>query len=127
MDATCNGYQHLSMLGSDVELATHLNLNISSTDELPKDFYSFIVQSVRNYFENQILQDKLDHSTQDSYKRILSLSTDRSLVKKAIMTIPYNVSIISLMKYLRDSFVYDTDFTLERNTLNKNENKKVEY
>ncbi|KAK4661094.1 hypothetical protein QC763_0116090 (mitochondrion) [Podospora pseudopauciseta] len=43
MDATCNGFQHLSLLSLDSKLGQELNLNESTWDDKPKDFYSFVV------------------------------------------------------------------------------------
>jgi DNA-directed RNA polymerase len=40
LDATCNGYQHLSMLSLDHKLAKQLNLTKSNWKDDPQDFYS---------------------------------------------------------------------------------------
>lgn len=42
LDATCNGYQHLSMLSRDNKLAVNLNLLRCKSTEIPKDFYSIL-------------------------------------------------------------------------------------
>lgn len=36
LDATCNGYQHIAMLGRDAKLSENLNLCESSIDDIPK-------------------------------------------------------------------------------------------
>jgi DNA-directed RNA polymerase len=42
LDASCNGYQHLSLLTRDNSLIKELNLIKSSKDNIPNDFYSYL-------------------------------------------------------------------------------------
>ena len=49
LDATCNGYQHLSLLTGDEPLAGQLNLTPSTKDEAPKDFYTFVGLKLKDY------------------------------------------------------------------------------
>ena len=51
LDATCNGYQHLSLLTGDEPLAGKLNLISGDNDEMPEDFYSFIGLKINDYLE----------------------------------------------------------------------------
>lgn len=50
IDATCNGYQHISMLVQDLNLAKDLNLVESDRKDVPNDFYSFVATYLRGYF-----------------------------------------------------------------------------
>ena len=43
LDATCNGYQHLSLLTRKSNLFNKLNLSTSTHDDDPDDFYTFIL------------------------------------------------------------------------------------
>lgn len=81
LDATCNGYQHISMLVQDLNLAKHLNLVESDRKDVPDDFYSFVATYLRGYFnlfplgavnsiENVLFEDKYKNST-DKEKELL--------------------------------------------------------
>jgi len=54
-----------------------------------------------------LIQTKINEGVileiEGSYKNLLSFILDRSIVKKAIMTIPYNVSQINMKKYIKDT------------------------
>jgi hypothetical protein len=115
LDATCNGYQHISMLGMDLDLNTKLNIRPSSWKEVPDDFYSLISALIKGY-----LKLKLDEKNDkyDIYKRLYDLDMHRSIIKKCIMTIPYNTTALQGIKYLRETFEFD-----EQETNIKNMNK----
>jgi hypothetical protein len=148
-DATCNGFQHLTLLVDDVSLSRELNLAISTWNDLPKDFYSFVALKLKKYFLEILNKDheklKLEYSNEtiDSFKRLASLNIQRNLIKKAIMTIPYNASPQTIVDYIKDEFsvveiksefneykrgyrlknndqicLYDIDFQLLRKALN---------
>ena len=120
LDATCNGYQHLSLLGLDEELAVNLNLTKSTINDYPKDFYSLIVGLVKLYFKNKLQDTKAKYSENEinSYKRLFNLDVQRSLVKKTVMTIPYNASDFSLIEYLKKSFEYDYELNKQLSIVN---------
>lgn len=52
-DATCNGFQHLSLLTGDEYLAKHLNLTPSNWDKKPEDFYNFLALNLKDYFKDK--------------------------------------------------------------------------
>ena len=58
MDATCNGFQHLSLLSLDPSLGFELNLDKSSWNDVPKDFYSFLITSLIDYFKSELVNNK---------------------------------------------------------------------
>ena len=61
LDATCNGFQHLSLLLEDSNLAKRVNLGPSSWNEYPEDFYSFLSLKVKDYFIYELSNNiKLD-------------------------------------------------------------------
>jgi hypothetical protein len=47
---------------------------------------------------------ELEQIERDDYTRLSNLNLVRAIVKKAIMTIPYNVSTIQMIKYIRENF-----------------------
>nr|YP_009574413.1 hypothetical protein [Arthrobotrys musiformis]QBM31531.1 hypothetical protein [Arthrobotrys musiformis]QBM31681.1 hypothetical protein [Arthrobotrys musiformis] len=111
LDASCNGYQHISMLVKDIEMAEHLNLIKSDRSEIPQDFYSFIASFLYEYFNINLKNNELEDEDRQSLERLKVLEIQRSIIKKAIMTIPYNASSIQLIKYLQEPFEYDDEKT----------------
>lgn len=109
LDASCNGFQHLTLLIDDLSLSKELNLNKSNWNESPKDFYNFIALNVKTFFDkklNEAQTGKLVISPEDkeSYKKLAKLDIYRVLIKKAVMTIPYNASASSIIAYIKENF-----------------------
>lgn len=79
----------------------------SKLSDEKKLFVKFI--NINKFLSNQekelLIKDKY------SIKRLIDLSVHRSVIKKAIMTIPYNASSVQLIKYLQEQFdvVLNTD------------------
>jgi DNA-dependent RNA polymerase len=109
LDASCNGFQHLTLLVDDLSLSKELNLNKSNWNESPKDFYNFIALKVKTFFDKKLKDaqtGKLVISPEDkeSYKKLAKLDIYRVLIKKAVMTIPYNASASSIIAYIKENF-----------------------
>jgi len=109
LDATCNGFQHLTLLVDDLALSKELNLNESSWNDNPKDFYNFIAFKVKNFFDIKLDESQagklvLSPEDKESYKKLARLEIYRVLIKKAVMTIPYNVSTSSIIEYIKENF-----------------------
>ncbi len=105
LDATCNGFQHMALLSNEEMLFKELNL-ISNKGDKPNDFYNFLVHKLRDLFDKKVQEKELiDSKTSGSYERLNNFLWDRSYIKKAIMTIPYNSSIRAMRKYISDSLV----------------------
>jgi DNA-directed RNA polymerase len=92
LDATCNGFQHLALLSNEDTLFKELNLIVSQ--DTPNDFYSFLVYKLEQLFDKDPMNE--------SYNRLRDFALERSYIKKAIMTIPYNVSRYSMRKYITE-------------------------
>ena len=105
LDATCNGYQHLSLLISDYDMAKELNLVKSSKEDIPKDYYGFIILKLIDFFKNKLKSNNLSKEDKNCYKRLSRIIITRSTIKKAIMTIPYNVSTLNMVKYIKEHFI----------------------
>lgn len=56
LDATCNGYQHLSLLTGDEPLAGHLNLISGDNNSIPADFYTFVALKLNDYLNKKLLE-----------------------------------------------------------------------
>jgi DNA-directed RNA polymerase len=105
LDATCNGFQHMALLSNEDTLFKELNL-VSNKSDKPNDFYNFLVHKLKDLFDKKILEGEfIDNKTNGSYERLSKFIWDRSYIKKAIMTIPYNSSVRSMRKYISDSLV----------------------
>ena len=105
LDASCNGFQHLTFLIGDLALSEELNLSKSNWTETPKDFYSFIALKVKEFFNKELYNNKdLSIEEFESYKKLANLDIYRALYKKVIMTWPYNVSSYSMTNYFKEEF-----------------------
>jgi hypothetical protein len=131
VDATCNGYQHLALLLGDNALASHLNLTERTYKDIPRDFYAFIALSLKDLFKEYLDTIKFNNlksetllKFKDNYERLYNLDIHRSLIKKPVMTIPYNVTIDSMLNYIKEEFELDKD-SLDRYFLKKEEGRGI--
>lgn len=114
LDASCNGYQHLSLLTKDTNLANLLNLKSSNWQDIPDDFYSFIALKLLDYFSKELKNLNPDEETTQKIKSFTKLSklkliNHRQLIKKSIMCLPYNVTQYSMVKYMESELVKQKD------------------
>ena len=136
LDATCNGYQHLSLLIGDEPLAGKLNLISGDQFSIPEDFYSFVGLKLNDYLNSNLsltLNKKEEYlnSNKDldtgEYKnyvkiiesclRLIKLNKERSLVKTPIMVKPYNASLFTMIEYVKDNFIAVTKTSNNENNL----------
>jgi hypothetical protein len=54
LDATCNGYQHLALLTKEIKILGKLNLDKSTHEDDPNDFYRFTLIMLKSYIDNEI-------------------------------------------------------------------------
>lgn len=109
LDASCNGFQHLSLLLEDTTLAKQVNLSSSTWKNVPDDFYTFLSLKIKEYLIEELNQNKdLDVSLKNSYIKLsqLDFHNHRSLVKKTIMTIPYNSTKYANIMDMKEEFNY---------------------
>ena len=106
LDASCNGFQHLVLLSGEENLRKELNLTESKISNKPYDFYSYILELFKEYLKNEDYS-KLDPETRERFDRIKVFSLDRSIVKKVIMTIPYNASTRKMVGYITELLIKD--------------------
>ena len=92
LDASCNGFQHLVLLSGEVDLHNKLNLSESNYHNQPNDFYSYVLEEYKDFLNNIDSNQKLSRQEIESYERIKTFFLDRKLIKKMIMTIPYNAT-----------------------------------
>jgi hypothetical protein len=107
LDATCNGYQHLSLLTGDEPLAGQLNLIGDDINTIPKDFYSYVGLKFKDYLKQIILEIEKsgkDLDSIESYKKLLNIDIQRKLIKIPIMVKPYNASLFQMVEYIKKEF-----------------------
>ena len=74
LDASCNGFQHLSLLLEDTTLAKQVNLSKSSWKNIPDDFYTFLSLKIKEYLAQELKSNKdLDIEKRESYIRLCVL------------------------------------------------------
>lgn len=149
LDASCNGFQHMAMLSNERVLFEELNLVIPKHKKAtinnivsnvkegegyiqPKDFYNFILYKVTTKLQKQI--DKgiiVDEKTKGNYESLSKFLWSRNMIKKAIMTIPYNASSRSMRTYLKEQLTFHSEegklewFTDGTNNTNKVNNHDI--
>lgn len=112
LDASCNGFQHLALLSDEVTIFEELNLSESEKGEDPKDFYSYILKTIKIHLQTKLINSSGEEK--DRIIRLLQLSIKRSHIKPLIMTKPYNASNYTLTNYLAEKLVYRGYGELER-------------
>lgn len=132
LDGTCNGFQHLALLSDEVEVFEELNLTEASTQDDPRDLYSFILNKIKIQL-NSKLNETRNKDDVNCIQRLLELDLDRSHIKMLIMTKPYNATWFTLTNYLVDSLIYRGYGVLEikdgesiLKTLNHGESTEIE-
>lgn len=97
IDATCNGLQHLASIIGDLRLASLVNLMESDTHKNPNDIYSNCIDYIKYEISKLIESDPY-------FINLSQIQFDRKMIKKCIMTIPYNVSIMGIKLQLEEFF-----------------------
>lgn len=91
LDATCNGFQHLVLLSGESNLRKQLNLTKANFTDKPGDFYSYVLELLKDYLNTLNLKD-FQEDKKVSYERLKDFCLDRKIIKNMIMTIPYNAT-----------------------------------
>ena len=103
LDASCNGYQHISLLTREDKVFKLLNLDKSSKDNKPEDFYNYILLEVRDYIKNKLKINKFENDfVKDSYIRLNKVFLNRTMIKKAVMTYSYNTTHPVMVNYIQE-------------------------
>jgi DNA-directed RNA polymerase len=97
LDATCNGLQHLSIMSANQNLARLVNILPNTKDQNPFDLYGVALVLIKEKINDLIIKDPL-------YINLKFLNIDRSIVKRSIMTIPYNVTVTGIAEHLKEFF-----------------------
>jgi hypothetical protein len=58
-----------------------------------------------DYFKTELdNNNKLSLNEKEGYQRLINGNIKRNIIKKSVMTIPYNVSNYQLINYIKDNF-----------------------
>nr|QWO71472.1 RNA polymerase [Termitomyces sp. T70a] len=94
-DASCSGIQHIASLTLEKELANNVNVISEATspkEELPQDFYSYALDKIRTrLLESDIVE-------------LRDIKLNRKMIKRSVMTIPYNISMAGIGEHLMEHF-----------------------
>jgi len=107
LDASCNGLQHLASMTRDIKLARDTNVLgkfdcINENKETKaNDLYTLAAEFIQNEVD----------SNNDLPDSIKSIKFTRKLVKKSIMTIPYNVSLVGIQEQIRSHTIETRELT----------------
>lgn len=94
VDASCNGYQYLSLLTRDKNGLKYLNLKNSSVNDDPYDLYSLVIFRFKELISIDLERGNYKNkSVKKSLEKILSLEFTRELLKNSIMTFAYNATL----------------------------------
>lgn len=115
LDATCNGFQHLAMLSQEKDLFEQLNLTIHKNNKKskktegdydPGDFYNFMVVKLYNKLEGMLFCESIDIQHKESLIRLNNFVWNRNVIKKAVMTKPYNAAKNTIVKYVKEALLF---------------------
>lgn len=103
LDASCNGYQHLSLLTRDKKVHKHLNLTPSTKDDDPNDLYNYMLIKIREYIKYKLCNYLWESEEEkESLIRLDKIILNRNILKKALMTFSYNASIVQMVNYIKE-------------------------
>ena len=90
-----NTPQDRAALTLDTNLATYTNVftdKLNPSAEIPEDFYMYALG---------LINDKLLNS---DYPNIKNIKLKRNIIKRTVMTIPYNISLNGIGEQLGENF-----------------------
>ena len=103
-DGTCNGYQHWSAIGRDIVGAEASN--VIQSKPIPSDLYTEILRNVEKEMEKDL--DSHDERLREISK-VAMIVTNRKVVKRPVMTIPYGVTKAGATKQVREEIAHKVE------------------
>lgn len=128
LDASCNGYQHLSLLTREKDIFKPLNLVKSDKNDAPQDFYLFILDKINQFIDECIKNGEalgpFSSEDFDSFIKLSKVRLDRTMVKKPIMTYSYNSSLPRMVENVAKNLI---PHDIIENGVDLEGNPKLEY
>jgi len=102
-DASCSGIQHLSAMTRDVEMARKVNIIPEEGLENADEKIILDKSKAQDYYQyaSTLIQLNLDKSSYDNLKNI---KLSRNMIKRSVMTVPYNITLTGLSDQLQELF-----------------------
>jgi len=123
LDATCNGFQHLALLSNENKLFEELNLTkrtnkdgTEDDDDIPGDLYSYMIIKLKEVFECYLNDPNTMIEIWKSIVRLKNFLWNRDIIKKVIMTLPYNTKKRTIAKYIKEKLT-EIDSTVKYKTV----------
>ena len=94
-DASCSGIQHIASLTLEKELASNVNViseSLQPKDDLPEDFYTYALSKITETLKNCDVPE------------LREIKLTRKMIKRSVMTIPYNISMVGISEQLMEHF-----------------------
>jgi len=94
-DASCSGIQHIASLTLEQELAKNVNVYTESSNpsfDYPQDFYIYALGKIR------------DSLSVSEIEKLRDIKLNRKIIKRSVMTIPYNISLTGIGEHLLEHF-----------------------
>jgi DNA-directed RNA polymerase len=104
-DASCSGIQHISAMTRDVILANNVNITSFYDKEVNDVITNSKAEDFYNYAAN-LIQKELDVNENNNLK---SIKLNRELIKRTVMTIPYNISLTGVGEQLMAHFSWSIE------------------
>jgi rubrerythrin len=138
LDATCNGYQHLALLTHETKIFGKLNLDASTHDDDPNDYYSYIAEKAKEYMESEINKSFLQiNENKKEIKELNNLLDKKDKLKKLDVIIcevdqaicEVDQAIVE-MEYIKEDVEQNKEKNLKKikkivNKVNKKVNKEI--
>jgi DNA-directed RNA polymerase len=117
LDATCNGYQHLALLTQETKLLSKLNLDMSTHDDDPNDYYTYVSNMNKDYMRSGI--EKLSKEIKENSLKIKilneNINKDSILSNINILISKVDNKIQSLNERIEQLEKYINELTINNN------------
>lgn len=81
----------------DIELGKMVNIIPSNDTELPNDIYTYFIDIIKETISK--------YGNDHKMKELMYMKVDRQMLKKIIMTIPYNATVVTIVEQLMESSI----------------------
>jgi DNA-directed RNA polymerase len=98
MDGSCNGVQHWAALMKTKDLAKKVNLIQTNK---PEDLYQYVADLVTNLMIEDQSNDTKSGNWAKNFLEHWGNKINRNVVKRAVMTDPYGVTLFGIRRYCR--------------------------
>lgn len=98
MDGSCNGVQHWAALMKSEKLAEMVNLTNS---DKPQDLYQYVADLITQIMQDDRSNDTKSGNWANTFLEHWNNYIHRNVVKRAVMTDPYGVTLFGIRRYCK--------------------------